>query len=592
MKIKVQAQIMAFLGLFTIISVGYLILTQINTTQKIALEMQDHQKALIQLNSYQVSAINLILLSVDLIRTGDISGERITPYRMSETRFSREVKTLENLYSLNKDLQPQIENLQRNGTQLSLLCKTELMEPLYSHQPIDKKMIDKLIYDELTILATQINQIKQFLNDSISHNLSEQETQDRIVRNVYLPSTIIILLLLQGTSLFIIFRNLRHINSTGKFLGKLANGESRLDLYIGEKGNDEITYLRKNFNHFIKNLGDRHHSLKKIAASQVNSGEKLSHISLEHSAATGQLEESLKNVNGQTHLMTSHVSSSLEEITNISQALNTLEQLSAHLDDRVSHIAGQGDILKKSLNSQRSAVEQQIKLTLQVKEESQHSQKTFELHRTQIKEILLGSTTIFEAMLSIEDLAEKTDVLAINASIEAAHSGQNGKGFSVVANEMRNLSGQVHNNTDKVTQLLNELDIKLNLMSDEEKNNQESIKRLIKQNERAENAIKDLTASNEKIDRIIGNFFTEIDSVQTKSSHVHKETALVRNSSLRINALMDNLNKAHEEMKRESEEITQGLKLFTHGTALLNNLSNNNRKNSSYLEEEIKKLGS
>ncbi|MDC7219681.1 MAG: methyl-accepting chemotaxis protein [Spirochaetales bacterium] len=591
MKIRLQAIILAVLGLLITLSVAFIILTQLNNTERVSHEMQAHQQALIQLNSYQVAAINQILLSVDLVRTGDITGDPIVSYRMSETGFSREVEYLKKLFDLEEELKPQLIQLQLSGKSLSNLCKYDLMEPLYSHKAVDEGIIENLIYDELPQLSRQVNFIENELNNIISRDLKNQRIQEKRFRQRYLPLVTLFLLLQSSCNIFLISRTLRYINRTRAFLGDLAEGKGRLDLTMSEKGRDEITELRKNFNRFMKNLNERQLSLKEISTEQVHSGKQLNAIAQENSSAYTQIGVSLTNVNDQTQSMSGQVEASYEEMNHISRALNKLSQLSGDLDERINFMSRQGETLQLSLASQNRAVDQQVQLTYKVKEESLNSLKTVEVLKDQIKEILRHSSDIFKAMVSIQDLADRTDVLAINASIEAAHSGKYGKGFTVVAHEMRNLSGQVRSNTENVSRLLKDLNKSLGLMSKEEKENQESITRLIDQNDRAENSVIELKDSNKRMEDIINNFFTELQTVRTASGEVNNETDQVRSSSDEITLLMDKLKNSYKTLSRESEEITQGLEQFARGSELLEKLSESNSSTAFHLEREIGKLG-
>ncbi len=592
MKIRKQSTLLGIFGLLTVGAIGFLILIQLHNSTALSRKMQKHQQALVQLNSYQVTAITQILYSVDLIRTGDISGDRIINYRMSETHLSREVENLGKLIPAAPSLSEDFLTLQREGADLSELCRTELMEPLYSHIPLREGIIDRLIYTELAGLNTRMNGIEKRLNDIISDDLSRQIDQERFFNRIGLPSAAALLILYFLASHLILLRSLKHINRTRHFLGELADGSGSLDASMPERGNDEITQLRKNFNLFMENLSRRHQSLKGIAADQVNMGERLNRLALEHAAASQQLHRSLSAVNGRSEEITGQVDSSLGEMREIARAMENLEDHTGSLEDGITRMTRQGEKIRESLVSQETAVTQQVSLTTKVKEESLNSKRILDLLKEQIEEMILQSSSIADAILSIEDLADKTDILAINASIEAARSGYQGRGFAVVAGEMGNLSVKVRKNVLTISSLLGSLNDKLALMAEEENENQLSLKKLIQENMRAESAVEDLQSTNSRIGKAVTDFFTLVDSVRGEASSVHRETELAKGRSGEITSLMDSINSSQKTVRGETEEMLHAVNQLLQGSRAMEKLSEENIETAGDLDREINKLGS
>ena len=592
MKIRKQSTLLGFFSLLTVGAIGFLILIQLQSSTALSRKMQKHQQALVQLNSYQVTAITQILYSVDLIRTGDISGERIIKYRMSETHLSREVENLEKLIPAVPSLSEEFLTLQREGTALSELCRRELMEPLYSHVPLRQGIIERLIYTELAGLNTRMNGIEKNLNDIISDDLSRQIDQERLLNRICLPSAAALLLLYFLASHLILLRSLKYINRTRHFLGDLADGSGSLDVFMAERGNDEITHLRKNFNLFMGNLNKRHQSLKRIASDQVNMGERLNQLALEHAAASQQLQRNLSAVNGRSEEITGQVDSSLGEMREIVRAMENLEDHTGSLEEGITRMMRQGEKIRESLVSQETAVTQQVSLTIKVKEESLNSKRILDLLKEQIEEIILQSTSIAGAILSIEDLADKTDILAINASIEAARSGYQGRGFAVVAKEMGSLSVKVRKNVLTISSLLGSLNEKLTLMAEEESENQLSLEKLIEENMRAESAVEALQSTNGRIGKAVADFFTLVDSVRREASAVHRETESAKGRSREITFLMDSINGSQKRVREETEEMLHGVNQLLQGSRAMEKLSEENIETAGDLDREIKKLGS
>jgi len=592
MKIRMQAFFLIIFSALAILLAGFLTVNQLELSDEVAQEMYMHQRGLVVLNDFQTAVYNQILYGVDLVRTGDISGERITPYRMTESKLKREIENLKTLALPGDDFDSSLKVLIERGEHLSSICKNDLLDPLYSRKQPREGIIELLIYKELEGLDTDINSLRNLLDKKITQDLASHAKVKADYIRIDLPLSGAILFMIIIFSFIIIQRSLNSINKTGRFFESLAVGQSRLDISMPESGNDEIAVLRRNFNLFMRNLNQRQTALKGIAQDQVESGSSLNNLASEHASAVTQLNQNLSMVHEHTLKMSQQVHSSVEEVHRITSSLDALEKLTGLQSQSVAAVVHRGDSVRASLDSQKDAVHQQVLLTQKVKDESVTNRKILDLLRSQIGEILSQSGAISNAIVSIQDLADQTDILAINASIESAHAGAYGKGFAVVSGEMRSLSTKVRQNTSVVTELLEELDKKLILMSDEEKQNQESIERLILQNSNAEKSIRNLEQSQMEIDSTITELLKVLNSIQSGSMKVHEEADEVRNSSLQIASNMENLKNRQKTLTIESEEMNRGIGHLTSGTDFLRELSDRNSRTAATLNDEIKKMGS
>ncbi|MDC7232985.1 MAG: methyl-accepting chemotaxis protein, partial [Spirochaetales bacterium] len=592
MKIKTQSLLMILISLLLMSSIGLIILEQTKKGNELTEELRQSEEGLVFLNDFQVAAISQILYAIDVVRTGNISGDLIINYRMAETGFNRKIIYLKELEAFGNSFSDDLQPIISGGTRLSNVCKEELLDPLYARQTVDEKMIERLIYTELNALTIEINEARNNLQTRINEKRVLQKKQEAAFLTLWLPAAGAALLLLMLFNFFIIRIILSNINKTRNILGTLAEGNSRLDVTMPVKGNNEISQLRRNFNRFMQNLNERHKSLVLIAEDQLVSGEKLNNVTLEHSSAVNQLNESLNTVNRSTREMEKQVSSSVDEIVKIAETLDSLNSKTTDQEGKVKAMSSRGEEMNTLLNNQKSAVEEQVLLTEKVTEESLENSRIMELIKNQISEIVSQSSQISEAIHSIQDLADQTDVLAINASIEAAHAGTFGKGFAVVSGEMRKLSNEVRSNSNLVTELLNELDGKLLVMAEEEKQSRHTIQRLITQNHKAEDAVLDLDKSNKEIQKMTELFFKTLHQVLGGSTEIHAISENLRGSSQQITSHMEEMKNKQKELVEESEEMTQGIAQLARGTNALGGLSKENKQSSENLSNEIRKLGS
>ena len=156
---------------------------------------------------------------------------------------------------------------------------------------------------------------------------------------------------------------------------------------------------------------------------------------------------------------------------------------------------------------------------------------------------------------------------------------------------MRSLADQIRQNTATVSDLLTDLNSRLQLMADEEKQNRDSVNRLINQNQDAEEVIRQLDGSMGKIRSIIGDFFGILENVRVGSGKVHNETASVRASGKQISIHMEELRSKQSELSTEWREMSLGMSQLARGTDTLNDLSEKNSRLSSTLNRELRLMG-
>ncbi len=319
--------------------------------------------------------------------------------------------------------------------------------------------------------------------------------------------------------------------------------ELNLDINIQDNRKDEIGQLSKalmkirdNFKENINNIGSRLKELtdlnKSLDSSMDNSSSNLGEISHSMNSVKKQSDIQLEFVN--------QTSSSVEEIIRNIDSLNkviqnqtvNLNQSSAAIEEMVSNIHSIRSIVNSASQTSGSlsnSAERGREKILQLNEE--------------LKKVFSLSQTLQEANKVIAGITGQTNILAMNAAIEAAHAGEAGKGFGVVSKEVRKLA---------------------------EQSGQES------------------TAISSEIKQME----TAINSLVNVSNDVAKAFDLIYKDITKIDETFSTVNHAVEEQDSGGKQILQTLKGMQQMTKEVMMGSDEMQKGSSLIFQEIEKLQS
>ncbi|MDE5897798.1 MAG: methyl-accepting chemotaxis protein [Treponemataceae bacterium] len=246
-------------------------------------------------------------------------------------------------------------------------------------------------------------------------------------------------------------RPLKRISSA---IDGIAHGDADLTRRLEANSNDEIGRLVAGFNTFSGKLQTIVSELKGTKEDLHGYGERLGAMVQDNSDFLSQMIGFIKDVNTEITSQHEKVGSSVSAVGKISEAVELLRNLLQKQTEGVEQASAAVTQMIGNIGSVQASVDKMADEFDSLQQRvGQGIQQSREVNK-QIQQIEQQSKMLNEANKVISSIADQTNLLAMNAAIEAAHAGEAGKGFAVVADEIRKLSETSSTESKKIgTQL-------------------------------------------------------------------------------------------------------------------------------------------
>jgi methyl-accepting chemotaxis protein len=259
-----------------------------------------------------------------------------------------------------------------------------------------------------------------------------------------------------GLALFFLIRAvMKPLGNYVRVFQKAATGD--LTVRADARGRDEIGRVADHFNGFIATLQSLMTEVKSVAVGADEISSDLAASSEETAASLHEIRANTEGMKNKITLLDSEVSKSVKSAADVDQFIGRLAQLIADQASAINESSASIEEMSANIKNIADAAEEKLLIANELEASAQDGQSEMEEMERGIKKVADSAGVIMEMIQIIQDIASKTNLLAMNAAIEAAHAGEYGKGFAVVADEIRNLAESSAESADSVTTALGEV---------------------------------------------------------------------------------------------------------------------------------------
>ncbi|WP_428770141.1 methyl-accepting chemotaxis protein [Treponema sp. HNW] len=367
-------------------------------------------------------------------------------------------------------------------------------------------------------------------------------------------------------------------------------GEGDLTVKLPVRGNDEITDFSVYFNQSITKMQSTLKSVLDSSDEMRQVGETLAGSMTETASAVHEISSNIEGIKEQTDTQAASVGETAFTVKNIIDAINKLNE---NIENQAASVAESSAAIEQMVSNIASITQTLSKTDGVIKtlaDATADGKETIATAGGVTQRIAEESGSLLEASGVIQHIASQTNLLAMNAAIEAAHAGESGKGFAVVADEIRKLAEESSSQGKTITETLKILSGEIETLSASARVAEEKFNIIFNLSEQVKHMSTSLTDSMREQEGAGKEVLTAIRDINAITNEVSDGSAQMLHGGQAAAKQMEKLDDLTRIITDSMNEMAAGVAQINHAIQDVNEVTQKNKQSIESLAVEVKKF--
>ena len=350
--------------------------------------------------------------------------------------------------------------------------------------------------------------------------LANQTLDSELTQNAWVA------LLMLGSAIVLVYLMARTISSpieqVADSIEKLASNEGDLTQAVNISNHLELIHVSEGLNQFLEKLRDMITALKQQAQNL--------------STQVVALDSKANSMRQSTDVQETNLEDVVAAITEMATAANSVSALA---DDTAQNSKNSVKLLHTTEQTFRANVDEVTELSRQMQSSEQ-----------QISQVANKTNDITSIVSTIQAIAEQTNLLALNAAIEAARAGEQGRGFAVVADEVRSLASRTQKSTQEISALISNLQTEVNIAVSSLGQIQQSVAATVDKTQGIFSQLSEVVNSITNINDSAAQVASAANEQSQVSEHINQRIVAIGDGSKKLTVLGDEIEDLSQQVNK------------------------------------------